>query len=124
MACGDPDGAKCVGTWTASASGVMALSEVFFFFFFFELLVSGDEKASLASFSIAPPVQLEGSLAWVLLCCLVHQAHRGAPLDGVLLCKLVHQALTGAPCVESYSVVQCIRRLMGQSLCCSDAGVL
>ena len=36
----------------------------FFFFFFFELLVSGDEKASLASFSIAPPVQLEGSLAW------------------------------------------------------------
>ena len=62
MACRHPDGAKWVGIWTASASGVMALSEVFFFFF--ELLVSGDEKASLASFSIAPPVQLEGSLAW------------------------------------------------------------
>ena len=43
---------KCAETRTASATGVMALSEVFFFFFFFELLVAGDQKASLASFSL------------------------------------------------------------------------
>ena len=30
MACGDPGGAKCAGTWTASTPGVMALSESFF----------------------------------------------------------------------------------------------
>jgi len=28
---GDPAGTKCAGTWTASATGVMALSESFFF---------------------------------------------------------------------------------------------
>ena len=50
----------------------------------------------------------------VLLCCLVRQAHRGAPLTGVLLCRSAHQALKGAPWVGSYSVVQCVRRLMGQ----------
>ena len=45
---------KCAETRTASATGVMALSEVFFLllFFFFELLVAGDQKASLASFSL------------------------------------------------------------------------
>ena len=61
-----------------------------------------------------------------LLCCLVCQAHRGgAPLDGFLLCRLACQALKGAPWVGSYSVVQCVRHLMGQSLYCStaDAGV-
>ena len=57
----------------------------------------------------------------VLLCCLAHQAHREAPLAGVLLCRLARQALKGAPWVGSYSVVQCIRRLMGQPLCCSAA---
>ena len=60
----------------------------------------------------------------VLLCCAVHQAHRGASLAGVLLCSSVHQSLKGAPWVGSYSVVQCIKRLMGQPLCsATDAGV-
>ena len=38
--------AKCARTQTASAAGVMALSESFF-----EPLVAGDQKASLASLS-------------------------------------------------------------------------
>ena len=61
MACGDPGGAKCAGTWTASAAGVMALSESFF-----EPLAAGDQKASLASLSLllCPFRQLEGSLGW------------------------------------------------------------
>ena len=46
MACRDPGGAKCAGTWTASAAGVRALSEAFF-----DQLVAGDQKASLASLS-------------------------------------------------------------------------
>ena len=46
MGLGDPAGTKCAGTWTASATGVMALSESFF-----EALVAGDQKASLASLS-------------------------------------------------------------------------
>ena len=38
---------------------------------------------------------------------------------------LAHQSLKDAPWVGSYSVVQCIRHLMGQPLYCSavDAGV-
>ena len=44
----------------------------------------------------------------VLLCCSVHQAHRGAPLAGVLLCRSVCQALKGAHWVGSYCVVQCL----------------
>ena len=62
----------------------------------------------------------------VLLCCLARQAHRGAPLAGVLLCSSTHQALKGAPWVGSYSLVQHVRRLMGQPLYCSaaSAGVL
>ena len=61
----------------------------------------------------------------VLLCCSTCQAHRGAPLAGVLLCSLAYQSLKGAPWVGSCSVVQCVRRLMGQPLYCSaaDAGV-
>ena len=76
------------------------------------------------SFSVAPPIQALRVLAplpGALLCCLAHQAHRGAPLAGVLLCSLAHQSLKGAPWVGSYSVVQCIRCLMGQPLCCSAA---
>ena len=46
LAYGDPGGAKCAGTWTASTAGVMALSESFC-----EPLVAGDQKASLASLS-------------------------------------------------------------------------
>ena len=43
---------------------------------------------------------------------------RGPP-GRVLRCSLARQALKGAPCVGSYSVVQCLRRLMGQPLYCS-----
>ena len=47
MACGDPGGAKCAGTWTASGAGVMALSESLI-----EPLVAGNQKAALASLSL------------------------------------------------------------------------
>ena len=40
------------GTWTASSAGVMALSGSFF-----QPLVAGNQKASLASFSIVLPIQ-------------------------------------------------------------------
>ena len=42
-------------------------------------------------------------------------------MPGVLLCRSAHQALKGAPWVGSYSVVQCVRHLMGQPLYCSAA---
>ena len=50
----------------------------------------------------------------------------GPPRAGALLCRLACQALKGAPWVRSYSVVQCVRRLMGQPLYSSavDAGML
>ena len=60
-------------------------------------------------------------LPGVPLCCLVCEAHRRVPLGGVLLCISMHQALKGAPWVGSYSVVKCIRLLMGQPLYCSAA---
>ena len=41
----------------------------------------------------------------VLLCCLVHQAHREGPLIGVLLSRSAHQALKRDILVGSYSVV-------------------
>ena len=47
--------------------------------------------------------------------------HIGGPLAGLLLCRLAHQALKGAPWVGSYSVIQCVRCLMGQPLYCSAA---
>ena len=96
LACGDPGSAKCAGPRTALAAGVMALSESFL-----KPLVAGDQKASLASLS-------------PYLCQFRH-------IEGVLLCRSVCQALKGLPCVGSYSVVQCIRRLMGQPLYCSAA---
>ena len=52
LACRDPGGAKYAGTWTASSTGVMALSGSFF-----EPLIAGNQKASGHSFSIALPVQ-------------------------------------------------------------------
>ena len=70
--------------------------------------------------SFAPSGTWRAPLSGVLLC-LVHQAHRGASLTGVLLCRLVHQADKGAPWVGSYSVVQCVRHLMGPLLYCSAA---
>ena len=42
-----PAGAKCAGTWTASTTGVMTLSESFF-----EPVIAGNQKASLASLSL------------------------------------------------------------------------
>ena len=42
-------------------------------------------------------------------------------MSGVLLCFSVCRALKGAPWVGSYSVVQCVRCLLGQPLCCSAA---
>ena len=66
LACGDPGSAKCAGTRTASAAGIMDLSE--FFFFFFEPLVAGDQKTSLSNLS--PQLclfrHIESSLAWGL----------------------------------------------------------
>ena len=53
----------------------------------------------------------------ILPCCSVHQAHRGAP------CRPAHQALKRAPWVGPYSVVQCVRHLMGQPFYCSAADV-
>ena len=96
----DPDGIKCVGTRTASATGVMALSESFY-----ESLVAGNQKAPLASLSVLlhPFSHLEGSLAW-------------GP-------SLMHQALKGAPWVGFYSVVLPVRHLRGQPLYCSPAGM-
>ena len=52
MACGDPIGAKCAGTWTASATEDVALSESFF-----EPLVAGNQGFFCQSFSIVPPIQ-------------------------------------------------------------------
>ena len=46
MGHGDPGGAKCGRTQTASAAGVVALSE-----YFFKPMVAGNQKAFLASLS-------------------------------------------------------------------------
>ena len=43
------------------------------------------------------------------------------PPAGVLLYRSVHQAFKGACWVGSFSVVLCVRCLMGQPLCCSAA---
>ena len=73
---------------TASAAGVMALSESFF-----EPLVAGDQKASLASLSLYlfPFSHLQGSLAW----------------SPSLAQHIRH--IEGPHWLGSYSVVQCIR---------------
>ena len=51
LACGDPGGAKCAGTRTASAIGVMAPPESFFSY------IWRSEGLFGQSFSVAPPVQ-------------------------------------------------------------------
>ena len=76
-----------------------------------------------------------------VLCCLKCQAHRGTPClgfysvdlhvrhfqghPGWCASLLFSSSLKGAPRVGSYSAVQCVRCLMGQSLYCSaaDAGM-
>ena len=57
LACRDPGGTKCTGVWTASATGVKALTESFL-----EPLLAGDQKIYLAIFSVAPPIQ---ALRWL-----------------------------------------------------------
>ena len=47
MACRDLSGSKCAGTQTASAAGIMALSE-----YFFEPLVADDQTLFFASLSL------------------------------------------------------------------------
>ena len=85
MACGDPGGTKCAGTWTASIVEVMALSESFI-----EALIAGKQKASLASLSLElhPFRHLEGFLAWGPLMFDMSGTQRGT-LCGVLLCSSV-----------------------------------
>ena len=99
----------------------MALSESFI-----ETLIAGEQKASLASLSLelCPFRHLEGFLACGPLMFGMSGTQRGT-LCGVLLCILVHQSLKGEPWVGYYSIVQCIRHLMGQPLYCSaaDAGL-
>ena len=77
LPCRDPGGPKCAGTWTASAAGVMALSEEFL-----KPPVAGDQKALLASLSpkLCPFRHLESFLAWGPL--LFHSLgpKRGSPL--------------------------------------------
>jgi len=76
-------------------------------------------------FSIALAVQALRQLPCLGSFSVPHQTHRGAPLGGVLLCRLACWALKGGPWVGSYSVVQCVRHLIGQPLYCSaaDAGL-
>ena len=81
---------QCAGTWTASDTGVMALSGSFF-----EPLVGGHQKASLASLSIVPTVQ----------------ALRGLPCLGSFSVVWYIRHIEGLPWLGSYSVDQCISHL-------------
>ena len=65
---------------------------------FFEPLVAGDQKASLASLSVAPPVQaLGGSLAWAPLCLAHQHIETPPPPAGVLHCRSACRHLKGHP---------------------------
>ena len=79
LTCRDSGSAKCSGAQTASLAGVIALSESFF-----ELLVAGDQKASLASLSIALPIQtLKGIPCLGFFSVVQHIRHiEGAPWLG------------------------------------------
>ena len=106
------------GTWTASATGVVALSV------FFQASCSWWSEGLFGqSFSVALPVQVFRGLPCpgVLLCHSIGQAHKGGSLAGVLICRSVLQVVKGAPWVGLYPVVQCVRSLMGQPLYCSAA---
>ena len=95
LACGDPGGAKCAGTRTASAAGVMALSGSFI-----EPLVAGGQKASSASLL----------LPGVFLCCSERQAHRGAPLAGALLCRSACHVFDGRLSLVQLLMLACVVR--------------
>ena len=74
-------------------------------------------RRPLWPFSVAPPVQALRGLPCLRSFSVVRSVgHIEAPLAGILLCRLVHQALKGAPWVGPCSVVQWVRRLMGQAL--------
>ena len=121
MACGYPGGAECAATWTASAAGVMALSESFF-----KPLNSWQSEGLFGqSFSIVLPIQALTGLPCLGSSVVWHVRHIGGPMAGVLLCCSANQSLKGALWVWSYSVVQCIRHVTGQPLYCSaaDAGL-
>ena len=118
LACGDPGGTKCAGTRTASVTGVTALS-VFFQASFNWL----SEGLFGQSFSVAPPFEALRVFPFLESFSVVQRVRHieGPPLAGILLCKLVGQTLKRVSWVGSYSVVQCIRRLMGQPVYCSAA---
>ena len=90
-----------VGTLVVSSvqgHGLPPPQELWLYQSLFEPLVAGNQKASLASLSpeSACSGTQRGSLPGVLLCCSVHQAHRGPPPPaGVLLCSSVHQSFDG-----------------------------
>ena len=92
MACGDPGGAKCAGTQIASTPGVMAPSESFF-----KPLITGNQKASGQSFSVALPIQ----------------AFRGLPCLGSFSVVLNIRHIETLPWLGSYSVDQHVRHLKG-----------
>jgi len=78
------------------------------------------------SFSVALPIQVLRGLSCLGSFSAVWRIrHIEGPAAAVLLCRLVHQSLKGAPWAGSYSVVQCVRRLMGQPLHCwaANAGM-
>ena len=105
----DPGGAKCAGTWTAFATGGMALSVAFF-----EPLVAGNQKASLASLSLSSAIQtLRGLPCLASFSVVWHIRHTEGPpwlgscsvsrrirhikghLGGVLLCSSVRLVFDG-----------------------------
>ena len=94
MACRDLGNAKCAGTQTASAAGVMALPESFL-----EPLVADDQKTSLASLSPWLHLfrHLEGSFAWGPSLLLGTSGTLRDTLGGVLLCSSVCWCLMGQP---------------------------
>ena len=99
LACRDPGSTKCAGTQAASATGVMALSESFI-----KPLVAGDQKASLASFSVAPPIQALRRLPCLGSFSVVqHVRHISAPSPPPPF----------APQLGSYSVDPRVRHLKG-----------
>ena len=80
------------GTQTATAAGLWPCQRLFFFS---ELLVAGDQKASLPNLSPKPrPFRhLEGSLAWGPSLLLHELGTERGTLGGVLLCSLLRQVL-------------------------------
>ena len=75
LACGDPGGSKCAGTWTASAAEVTALSV-----FFIASCSWRSEGLFGQSFSIPPPIQaLKGLLCLGSFSIVQHVRHIEGP---------------------------------------------